>query len=217
MLHLAILLIVVTLCNAFNDFRVLGKSYQSDKTSNHSYHNTYDLFMRHDRGRPVKLLEITHCDAGSTKSSIALWTTYFKNLDLWVSANNEECAALVQPFISNPVIILDQKRPSHVSKVLIHAGTDSKQFDFIVDDGSHAARHQLESFRILFKDALKPGGIYFIQDIQWLSAMHKKIETWTNEFLRVPGSQVDVPGDLMAITCQREMCALHKNSMDAGS
>jgi hypothetical protein len=37
---------------------------------------------------------------------------------------------------------------------------------FINDDASHAPRHQIESFNILFDKLLMPGGIYIIEDIE---------------------------------------------------
>lgn len=42
--------------------------------------------------------------------------------------------------------------------------TIQDQFQIIVDDGSHVAAHQLISFKHLFPNNLKPGGIYFIED-----------------------------------------------------
>lgn len=41
----------------------------------------------------------------------------------------------------------------------------NKQFDVIIDDGSHNAHHQLISFKQLFRSNLKSGGIYVIEDL----------------------------------------------------
>lgn len=38
--------------------------------------------------------------------------------------------------------------------------------DVIVDDGGHTVPQQLQSFGILFEKALKPGGIYIIEDVE---------------------------------------------------
>jgi hypothetical protein len=38
-------------------------------------------------------------------------------------------------------------------------------FDYIIDDGSHRPAHQVRSFELLW-DRVKPGGKYFIEDIE---------------------------------------------------
>jgi hypothetical protein len=39
-------------------------------------------------------------------------------------------------------------------------------FDFIIDDGGHKNTEQWLSFNYLFPSALKPGGVYFLEDLQ---------------------------------------------------
>jgi hypothetical protein len=39
-----------------------------------------------------------------------------------------------------------------------------KQFDIIIDDGSHIEDHILKTFHTLFEKYLSPGGIYFVED-----------------------------------------------------
>jgi hypothetical protein len=44
-------------------------------------------------------------------------------------------------------------------------------FDIILDDGSHKTHHQIVSFTALFRDALKDGGCYMVEDVHsnyWL-------------------------------------------------
>jgi hypothetical protein len=44
-------------------------------------------------------------------------------------------------------------------------------FDIILDDGSHKTHHQIISFGALFRDALKDGGCYMVEDVHtnyWL-------------------------------------------------
>ena len=38
------------------------------------------------------------------------------------------------------------------------------KLDFIIDDGSHVPIHQITSFKYLWKNGLKPGGIYIVED-----------------------------------------------------
>ena len=45
-------------------------------------------------------------------------------------------------------------------------GASDDLLQVIVDDGGHAPTQQINSFKKLFKDALKPGGLYFVEDIE---------------------------------------------------
>jgi hypothetical protein len=49
-------------------------------------------------------------------------------------------------------------------------------FDYIVDDGSHQPDHQVRSFELLW-DRVKPGGKYFIEDIDNDDALLRIAET----------------------------------------
>ena len=50
---------------------------------------------------------------------------------------------------------------------------NGEMFDFIIDDGSHASYHQQLAFAVLFR-ALKPGGLYIIEDLQWQSPAYEE-------------------------------------------
>ena len=66
-------------------------------------------------------------------------------------------------------------------------------FDIILDDGSHKTYHQLISFTSLFRDALKDGGCYMVED------MHTNY--WT--------SHVDTPESFMDLS-KRMVDMLHE-------
>ena len=57
----------------------------------------------------------------------------------------------------------DQSDAEFLKKMMADVG---KQFDIIVDDGSHVPWHQIFTFETIFKTWLKPGGIYVIEDIE---------------------------------------------------
>ena len=64
----------------------------------------------------------------------------------------------------------DQGNVGDLQKLLDEKGVEG-QLDFIIDDGSHHPMHQIVSFQYLFEKALKPGGVYIIEDIEmnyWL-------------------------------------------------
>ena len=56
-----------------------------------------------------------------------------------------------------------------INKIVLFKGCLSKtgaNFDIIIDDGGHGYEQQLVSFEVLFHHGLRPGGIYFIEDIE---------------------------------------------------
>jgi hypothetical protein len=47
-------------------------------------------------------------------------------------------------------------------------------FDIIIDDGSHASFHQATTLRTLL-GAVKPNGLYFIEDLHWPEALEQTL------------------------------------------
>ena len=80
---------------------------------------------------------------------------------------------------------------------------------------------------MLFEQALKPGGTYFIEDIEGPSRTlcasafpsgnsRDKVVYWADQFLKFPRvTDVDLPPGLMSMTLQREMAVFHKCPRDA--
>jgi hypothetical protein len=209
-----------------NDFFRVGTVAGTDKVTGHAYQHMYHHVLHGKRLRPMKVLEIgLGCTMNSGHASIDLWQSYFHDLDLWLADIDTECAAKVQNLTKNSILIGDQ---SNEADLLRWVSTSGGQFDVIVDDGSHNPRHQLESFRVLFEHGLKPGGVYFIEDIE--SPSDRKIDDgkfdkdglsrdrlayWVYELMKFPrNSAVDIPTGLMMILCQREACALFKCPSD---
>jgi hypothetical protein len=183
------------------------------------------MFLRWMKHKPVKLLEIgLGCTMNTGSASILLWQDYFKEVDLWMADIDTVCAAKVQSTTKNTILIGDQGSEKDLMQWVNLTGGN---FDVIVDDGSHNPQHQLESFRVLFEHALKPGGIYFIEDIE--SPQRKicepyqptvlsrdKILYWVDQLMIFPRhAELDLPKGLQSITCQRESCAFHKCPEDA--
>ena len=157
----------------------------------------------------------------SGRASIDLWQSYFERLDLWMADIDPECAVKVQNATANTILIGDQ---SSEADLMRWVNTSGGAFDIIVDDGSHNPQHQLESFRVLFSQGLKGGGIYFIEDIE--TPDEKKLcdssfdtarwsrdtfAYWAYELMKSPRrATVDIPPGLMMVACQREACAFFK-------
>ena len=104
------------------------------------------------------------------------------------------------------------------------------RFDVIIDDGGHTNEMIYNSFDILFRDGLKPGGLYFIEDLH-VGRLHAPyngttmtdlIQAWIEQLL-VPNIYVNkderstsirsmypIPHAVKWIFCQAEACVMAK-------
>ena len=105
------------------------------------------------------------------------------------------------------------------------------EFDIIIDDGSHRQHDIYTSFNILFREALKPGGYYFIEDLHvsrvsgWYAdidterrvVMIEVIKDWIEQLVAtvVPDDYImrykyKIPPKVKWIFCQHEACVIAK-------
>ena len=156
-------------------------------------------------------------------ASIDTWQAYFHTVDLYIADIDTVCAATVQSFLPNKILIGDQNSEKDLMRWIQESGGN---FDVIVDDGSHISQHQMESFRVLFEHGLKPGGLYFLEDSE--SPDRKLCDSFqpdtlsrdwvvylADQLLKFPTSaHVDIPKGLQSITIQREMAVFKKCGED---
>lgn len=109
-------------------------------------------------------------------------------------------------------------------------GNGQPLFDIIVDDGGHTMTQQLTSLEHLWK-IVKPGGIYFIEDLQtsyWevyggdpTTKDDKKVTAMKYIYQLVDDMMIDgkkhpeISAEIRSIDCMKEVCALIKK--DEGS
>ena len=122
------------------------------------YHRVYDTLLAPLRHAPVRLLEIG-LDSGN---GTLLWKEYFDSVELFGIDSNPDTgntpgARLAQIFIG------DASNATFLQEVMRATGGN---FDVIIDDGGHSFTQQMEAYKMLFTHALKPGGIYVIEDIE---------------------------------------------------
>lgn len=118
------------------------------------YPEIYDRHFSAFRNTDVKMLEIGVFKGGS----LELWRNYFgPKASIYGIDINPECANFVD--LPNKVRIGSQADPVFLESVIAEMGTP----DIILDDGSHAAKHQEISFKTLFPK-LAFGGLYIIED-----------------------------------------------------
>lgn len=126
-----------------------------DKGTAHSYIEIYNKVLRPDAD---------FCEIGVYMGhSLAMFQQYFSGQVIGLDINLDLLLFKV------PAVICDATNKEKVAETL-----GSSKFDYIIDDGSHELADQLSSLEI-FWDFLKPGGIYFIEDIQNVDAVAKLV------------------------------------------
>jgi hypothetical protein len=230
---IACILFLASLSHA-NEFYKIGLQQQTDKVYNHRYHFAYDphlSYVKHHTpaNSKIKLLEIgLGCTMNTGYASIETWKAYFgSRLDLYIADIDVNCSKKVQSHLPNKIMIGDQGSEADLLRFVKESGGE---FDIIVDDGSHFSDHQLESFRVLWEHGLKPGGIYFIEDIEghnrtlstgshpfdikgstrdWIIDMTNELLTFRLNWASKDPSY-NLPEGLQYITVQREMAVFKK-------
>lgn len=138
----------------------LFRIFESD-TDVHKWHHYFDIYARHFeryRDRPITMLEIGVFRGGSLR----MWKQYFHPDSTIVGIDIEKSCQAHE--------IADQKvfvRIGSQADAAFLAGVNGEfgPFDIILDDGSHKTHHQIVSFGALFRDALKDGGCYMVEDV----------------------------------------------------
>lgn len=137
----------------------LFRIFSSD-TNVHKWHHYFDLYDRYFgkyRDRPIRMLEIGVFRGGSLR----MWKEYFHPDSTIVGIDiDKSCAAHEIADRNVFVRIGSQADPNFLAEVNGEFGP----FDIILDDGSHKTHHQIISFGALFRDALKDGGCYMVED-----------------------------------------------------
>ena len=193
------------------------------------------LNYKHERNESLKLFEIglgcgDHKWHG-TGASAQLWLSLLvPNDKLWFAEFDKECVDSLQAKgkLSSRLNIVtgDQEDiPTLVSWVTKTGG----DFDIIIDDGGHNNNQIYNSFNVLFHNALKPGGLYFIEDLQASRfpsrfrgikpttgplVMIDVIKDWIEQLLTIPADSFTykIPKGIKYITCQYEACLIAKCS-----
>ena len=151
-----------------NPFKLLAIAEQpvTDKVTTHTYKFMYDKYLGMRRMQRLKLLEIgLGCAMNyGPGASATVWRKYLPRAELWF-AEFDDCVALNKPrldALSVKVVTGDQ---ADVETLEGWVKETQGGFDVIVDDGGHQNRQILASFIVLFQKALRPGGVYFLEDM----------------------------------------------------
>ena len=140
-----------------NILDVLAFKYNTDKrigAGNHSYTEVYYNLLKEKRDKIEKVMEIGIHKGGSLR----MWRDFFPVAQIYGLDNHKELlfeADRIKCFFA------EQNEEASLLKTIDDIGKD---FDLIVDDGSHEVEDQILSFKTFFP-IIKNGGIYVIEDV----------------------------------------------------
>ena len=160
--------------HAHKTLTFLANKYKSDKGNQfvcaHNYTIKYQEIISEILYQNVKknqlnnidLLEIgLNLEGQCEIPSLMMWNDYFnKNINI-TGFDINECFLTFNSLYKNiNIIIGDQSDVNDLQKLKI------KTYDFIIDDGYHASKHQQISFKTLWSN-VKSGGFYIIEDLHY--------------------------------------------------
>jgi hypothetical protein len=205
----------------------------TDKITAHSYQFFYDKYFTPEmQQKPIRILEIgLGCDMQyGPGASANVWAELFPKGEIWFAEYNAACVEKhMKPDGRWKAVTGDQADPATVDKWVTQTGGN---FDFIIDDGGHRSPQMFNSFQHLWPKALKPGGIFFIEDMMYTETanhgggvtgqggpgMATIIGEWTQQLIlghQGPDAKAQrglkwnypLPVNLFRIECMLEICA----------
>ncbi len=198
---------------------------RSDKVTTHRYEIMYGaLLLPYYHQHPeMKMLEIgLGCDMNyGPGASVWLWKELFPRAELWEAEYDGECvqkSKAKKQLDGIHTLVGDQGDPSVLDQWI----EESKgNFDVVIDDGGHTQCQIWTSFEKLWP-TVKPGGLYFIEDLQVanMRKYKKSSPTCDGNNLNVPNKLKEIldrlmyekpdSGDVEFLFCQAEACVLKK-------
>ena len=139
-----------------------------DKGTLHSYIDEYERLLSPYRFNST-ILEI-----GIYRGeSLRMWEEYFIDSEVFgLEINSTLLTDMINENKHNIVI-------GDATNVDVLKFFGDRMFDVVIDDGSHWLEHQVKSFEI-FKNRMKPNGLYVIEDIDNIDQMKSTFETLHN-------------------------------------
>ncbi|MGE0802479.1 MAG: class I SAM-dependent methyltransferase [Lautropia sp.] len=121
------------------------------------YFPTYDAALAPYRHRPVRLLEIGIQNGGS----LEIWSRYFADAAWLVGCDiNPACTALRYEDRRIRLFVADANRDETRQAIL----AISREWDIVIDDGSHRSRDIVLTFLGYFSH-VAPGGVFIAEDL----------------------------------------------------
>jgi len=130
----------------------IGKKYPSSKNIS-GFIQLYEKYFSEYKDKKINLLEIG-VDNGD---SLRIWREYFVNANICGIDINKKNFTIN----NTDILIGDQSDYKFLQSIV----DKYKNFDIIIDDGSHQSKHIIASFNFLFP-CLNDNGIYVVEDLQ---------------------------------------------------
>ena len=165
-----------TLKEIYDYIQTIG--HKTDKGTTHSYIESYEKLLEPYRNLPINLFEI----GANFGWSLSLWRKYFNKAKIY-SIDNRNALE----FNSDVNVVFGDIKDPNIANIHF-AGID---FDIIIDDGSHILNDQVETFKLYFPK-LKKGGIYIIEDVQWLDTCSWDTKVIEGDVLKALDPSVEV-------------------------
>lgn len=147
------------------------------------YFPIYERVFSDLRRRPIRFLEIGVARGGSLKA----WRRYFDPGTTIVGIDvDPNCRRFDDPANNVHVRIGGQQDPAFLSQLVAEFGP----FDAVLDDGSHIPSFTIDSFRFLFANGLRDGGVYLVEDVH--SNYWKEYRDGTISFVEFAYGLVDL-------------------------
>tara|TARA_B100001175_G_scaffold317279_1_gene333591 strand:- start:3874 stop:4629 length:756 start_codon:yes stop_codon:yes gene_type:complete len=134
-----------------NTLDKIGLKYLPSKIQ-HNYLELMELHFEKKKYSALKILEI----GVETERSVKMWKEYFPNAIIYGLDININCKKFEEDRIK--IIIGSQTDENILSQL-------PNDLDIIIDDGSHIEKDVIKSLNYLYKNKLKIGGLYVIEDM----------------------------------------------------
>jgi hypothetical protein len=158
-----------------NELTQLADRFGSDKgSSKHRYTELYHMLFQPYRQAKLNFLEMGLMIGGPEHGidkdrevkeppSVRMWLEYFPNAHIIGLDVSDFAAYQTDRFTFYRCDMDDRANIAEAAEKMRKAG---QMPNIIIDDASHASRHQQDAFLTLFP-LLAPGGMYIIEDLRW--------------------------------------------------
>lgn len=131
--------------------------------STHGYAPIYEAYLSKWRDLEIRLLEVGVCmEFTPGGQSVRMWYEYFQKAEIY-TFDIVNMKGLEEE-LGNRVRFYQGDQSSRQDFKTMYSEFGSKEFDFILEDGSHEHEHQIISLGALFP-YVKSGGYYILEDI----------------------------------------------------
>lgn len=200
--------------------QILSKAWKNSdsesdiKAAGHNYTQIYDSYFSEIRYDKIRLLELGIGNYPTNGYSLRVWLDYFPNAEITFIDQSDRNFMFDFSYDRSRVkfYCCDQSDNNALS---IFAKDNCSSFDVIIDDCSHIAQHQFDTLKIFFRDVLKTGGLYFIEDIHdnnFLEFLPPIFDSLNRDHVLYTDTGLEHIEEISKIDLYRSLICLHKGN-----